>query len=155
MGKTSWDVPNFLKEGLPVGMMGIGGHIIISHIIFFGLSWLSIDIWLENKPYLHNSKIIFGVWLFDKAWEISSQLLRAWNKLWNHETHDKVEIETWQVCFSYNILRNNVRQYVHLYMSCIVMPLATSLAGLQLLKNTRVNINLTMNKQNILYLKRR
>ena len=39
--------------------------------------------------------------------------------------------------------------------TCIVMLLATSLAGPQLLKNTRVNINLTMNKQNILYLKRR
>lgn len=31
----------------------------------------------------------------------------------------------------------------------IVMLLATSLAGPQLLKNTRVNINLTMNKQNL------
>lgn len=39
--------------------------------------------------------------------------------------------------------------------TCIVMLLAISLAGLQLLKNTRVNINLTMNKQNIFYLKRR
>lgn len=33
--------------------------------------------------------------------------------------------------------------------TCIVMLLATSLAGPQLLKNTRVNINLTMNKQNL------
>ena len=47
--------------------------------------------WLENKPYMHDSKIIFGVWLFDTAWEISSQFLREWDKLWNHETHDKVE----------------------------------------------------------------
>ena len=147
--------PKFPTRRTSSGDYGDWRSHIISHIIFFGLSWLSMDIWLENKPYMYDSKIIFGVWLFEKAWEISPQLVRAWDRLWNCETHDKVEIETWQVCFSYNILRNNVRQYVHLYMSCIVMLLATSLAGLQLLKNTRVNINLTMNKQNILYLKRR
>ena len=31
----------------------------------------------------------FGVWLYEKVWEISCQLVRAWDRLWNRETHDK------------------------------------------------------------------
>ena len=85
MGKKLWDVPNFLKEGLPVGIMGIGGHI---YHISFSLDWAGY--FLKKKPYMYDSKIIFGVWLFEKVWEISPQLVRAWDRLqWNHKTHDK------------------------------------------------------------------
>ena len=56
--------------------------------VFFGLSWLSIDIVPESK-WLHLQKF-FGVWLFEKAWEIICQLVRACDRLWNGETHGKV-----------------------------------------------------------------
>ena len=46
-------------------------HLLIS--FFFQLSWLCIDIYLGNEPY--SSKIVFGVWLFEKACDASS----VWN----------------------------------------------------------------------------
>ena len=52
---------------------------------FFGLSWLSINIWLGNEPY--SSKNVFEFdFFFEKVWEISCQLVRTWDKLWNCET---------------------------------------------------------------------
>ena len=56
--------------------------------VLFGLSWLSIDI-LPGSKWLHLQNF-FGVWLCEKAWEISCQLVRAYNRLWNGETHGKV-----------------------------------------------------------------
>ena len=56
--------------------------------VFFGLCLLSIDI-LPGSKWLHLQNF-FGVRLCEKAWEISCQLVRAWDRLWNGETHGKV-----------------------------------------------------------------
>ena len=56
--------------------------------VLFGLSWLSIDI-LPGSKWLHLQNF-FRVRLCEKAWEISCQLVRAWDRLWNGETHGKV-----------------------------------------------------------------
>lgn len=42
--------------------------------------------WKQTLRFQH----FFIVWLFEKVWEISCQLARAWDTSWNHETHDKV-----------------------------------------------------------------
>ena len=55
--------------------------------VFFELSWLSIDTWLGNEPY--NSKIVWSLTL-ERAWKISCQLVRTWDRSWNRENHDKV-----------------------------------------------------------------
>ena len=56
--------------------------------VFFGLCLLSIDI-LPGSKWLHLQNF-FRVRLCEKAWEISCQLVRAWDRLWNGETHGKV-----------------------------------------------------------------
>ena len=56
--------------------------------VFFGLSRLSISN-LETNPTAPK------IWRFEKAWEISCQLVRAWDRSWNRETQSR---ETWQVC---------------------------------------------------------
>ena len=52
------------------------------------------------KPTLQLQNI-FGVWLFEKAWEISCQHVRAWEMLWNCETHNKVVRLGMPICIKY------------------------------------------------------
>ena len=56
--------------------------------IFFGLSWLSSDIWLGNKPF--NSKIFLEFDLQRKCGKSFAKLMRAWDSSWNQKTQDKV-----------------------------------------------------------------
>ena len=51
------------------------------------------------KPTLQLQNI-FGVWLFEKAWEISCQQVRAW-ETWNCETHNKVVRLGMPICIKY------------------------------------------------------
>ena len=56
----------------------------------FSLYWtgyLSISN-LETNPT--SPIFFFRLWLFKEVWEISCQLGRAWDRSWNHETHNKV-----------------------------------------------------------------
>ena len=41
----------------------------------------------------------FLVWLFEKAWEISCQLVRLWDKSWNHEAHNNI-VKLWLESYS-------------------------------------------------------
>ena len=56
--------------------------------IFFGLSWLSSDIWVGNKPF--NSKIFLEFDLQRKCGKSFAKLMRAWDSSWNLKTQDKV-----------------------------------------------------------------
>ena len=56
--------------------------------IFFGLSWLSSDIWLGNKPF--NSKIFLEFDLQRKCGKSFAKLMRARDSSWNQKTQDKV-----------------------------------------------------------------
>ena len=51
---------------------------------------LAIYRFLTWKQTLHLQFFFFGLWLFKEVWEISCQLGRAWDRSWNHETHNKV-----------------------------------------------------------------
>ena len=57
--------------------------------VFFGRIALATYWYLTWKRTLQ-LQIFCGVWLFEKAWKISWQLVRAWDRSWNRETHDKV-----------------------------------------------------------------
>ena len=153
MGKTPWDVPNFLKEGLPVGIMGIGGH--ISYHISFSLDWagylLISD--LKTNPTCMTPKLFL-------EFDFSRNCEKSVPNSWEHEIgySDIMRLTTKKrdlvSLFFIKYIKKQCKAVctlVHVYSNAV----ATSLAGLQLLKNTRVNINLTMNKQNLFYLKRR
>ena len=60
---------------------------------------LAIYRYLAWKPTLQLQNI-FGVWLFEKAWEISCQQVRAW-EMWNCETHNKVVRLGMPICIKY------------------------------------------------------
>ena len=63
--------------------------------------WIELAIYryLAWKPTLQLQNI-FGVWLFEKAWEISCQQVRAW-ETWNCETHNKVVRLGMSICIKY------------------------------------------------------
>ena len=63
--------------------------------------WIELAIYryLAWKPTLQLQNI-FGVWLFEKVWEISCQQVRAW-ETWNCETHNKVVRLGMPICIKY------------------------------------------------------
>ena len=88
---------------------------------FFGMSWLSIDTSVSN---LETNPIVprfFGVGLFEKAWEISYQLVRAWDRLeimrlgkseWKNQTnHSTWEWVLWLDCCSAYTMYLQLREY--------------------------------------------
>ena len=50
-------------------------------------------LWIELAIYWYltwKRTLQLQAWPFEKAWEISCQLVRAWDRSWNRETHEKV-----------------------------------------------------------------
>ena len=63
-------------------------------------------------------KYNFGVWLFEKAWEISCQHMRAWDRLWNCETHNKVVSLGTSICIKYiTFMNRSDNLWIHIIIS--------------------------------------
>ena len=53
--------------------------------------WIELAIyWCLTWKRTQQLQHFFGVWLFEKAWEISCWLMKAWDRSWNCETCNKV-----------------------------------------------------------------